>query len=142
MGSIRDKILAAKQRRREPADAEACRALGLVDGPQLYVAGATARDVDNWLATRSKTKRGPRGQATQEPCLDNTRAKLLVCCLVDAEWRYVFKNSPEDLDALGELPNEVITPLFEQALRLSGLADDDEPEASLKNGQPAAAPCA
>ncbi len=135
---LKDRILAAKaKRQREPAGAEACAALEVEPGT-LFLAQLSARERGIHKESRFVTTFDAKGRATSRMNLNNIEARLLVLTLVDADGTRVFQDG--DADALGELPEPILTPLYEQAARLNGLAADkeDDPDA-LKNGLPASA---
>lgn len=58
------------------------------------------------------------------------RARLVQMTARDADGRHLF--TPEDLDALAELPVAAIEPLFEAAIRVNRMSDADA-EALRKN---------
>ena len=81
---------------------------------QVEVRGLTAAGRDEWeqriVSAKGKTVR-------------NIRASLVALCVYEAD-RLVF--SPGDVDALGELPAQVVDRLYEVASRLSGLGAKDQ----------------
>ena len=54
------------------------------------------------------------------------RARLVAACVVDAEGRLVF--GAADVPALSQLPAAELTPIFERALHLQAMTDDDVAE--------------
>jgi len=81
---------------------------------EVEVRGLTAAGRDEWeqriVSAKGKTVR-------------NIRASLVALCVYEAD-RLVF--SPGDIDALGELPAQVVDRLYEVASRLSGLGAKDQ----------------
>lgn len=133
---LRDKLLAAKsRRRREPLPADTAALLGLEGSERVFVCEATGRDLDSWQASRVITTFDRDGRSTSRTNLDNVRARLLVYCLVDEDGEYLFRL--EDVPALGELPATALDAMYAIALRLNGLSKESE-EGPLKNAPGAA----
>jgi hypothetical protein len=87
-------------------------------GGSLRVRGMTARERDQFESSRVTRK---NGKVQIES--DNTRAKMVAICVVDPEGGRLF--SDEDVPALGNLPADVLDPIFEVAARLSGMRPED-----------------
>lgn len=64
-------------------------------------------------------------------------ALLLQECLIDAEGKPLF--SPDDLDAIGQIPPAVADPLIAAAQRLSGLGDENRQDLGKGSGATPAA---
>jgi hypothetical protein len=79
-------------------------------------------------AERDSFERGcvKRNGKKAETDLTNLRAKLLVLALRDDNGDRLLRDG--DVEAIGRLPASVVQPLFEAAMRLSGISDEDVEE--------------
>ena len=93
-------------------------------GGTVMVRGMTGTERDAFEAgliveTKGRRKRG----GDPEVNLKNARAKLCVCCIVDENGSRVFRM--EDAKALGQKSGAAIDLIYDVAMRLSGISEDD-----------------
>jgi hypothetical protein len=97
----------------------------LLGDEPLYVAGLSGKERDDYEGSFIEmTGKGRR----REPNLNKTnqRAKLLVRCLVDAAGKRIFDDG--DIILVGEWPAAVLDPIYDQAMRLSGIGLEAQEE--------------
>lgn len=107
--------------KREPADAPQWQSD--LEGEPLFVRGLTGTERDEYEASRLRVSFDPKGRAKRELDLTNLRARLVAKCLVDADGKRVYADA--EVAELGQEPGDILDRLYEQALRLSGLSDED-----------------
>jgi hypothetical protein len=98
-------------------------------GGTVRLRGLTGKGRDEYEASNMVWRDG-----RAYPDTANTRAKLVARCAVDEEGEPLF--TQQDADALGELPGRELNLLWERALALSGLTEEDAEE--LAGNSPAA----
>jgi hypothetical protein len=110
--SIRDQILGANDRVREPIDLPAW------GSPAVFVTVMSGTDRD---AFEASIVSGKGKDVTQN--LENVRAKLAVRCLVDADGARVFSDA--DAQLLGQKSAAELQKVFDVARKLNRLSDTD-----------------
>lgn len=110
---LRAAILGSDDLPREPVDVP-----WDLGGEKLYIRGLTGDEKDAWMARMM-----PAGELKWA---EGATADLVVRTLVDEDGERVFSNG--DAKALGSKGAAILSPLFDKALRLSGLSEDTEQE--------------
>lgn len=95
-------------------------------GGAVRVKGLTGVERDDWEKSRIDQKAKVKAGEARPQKLDNFRASLVVRAVVDEDGKLLF--SDKDIVALGKKSALAITKLFEVALRLAGLTDEDADE--------------
>lgn len=95
------------------------------DRELVFVRKLSASERDAFEAGKVRHKSDSKGRLESEIDLRNTRAKLLVRCLCDANGVRLYAD--EDAEALGnDLPGDLADRLFEQAFAFNGMRTADE----------------
>lgn len=92
-------------------------------GGEVIVRGLTGEERDAFEASRRQVRNAGTPKAEVVLVLDNTRASLLVKCLIDEHGERLFTD--RDAPALGQKNGAVLDRLFDVASRLSGMSDDE-----------------
>lgn len=90
-------------------------------GGEVRVRGLSGRERDRFEADSLKQKKGQR-----EVNLENIRARLVVACVVDENFKPLFDKS--DIMRLGEKSASALERVFKAAQKLSGMSDEDMEE--------------
>jgi len=88
---------------------------------QVRMRGLTGAQRDSWEASLITFKGNDRRVNAR-----NARARLISMSAVDEQGKRLF--SPADIEALGNLSAKIIQRLYEVALRVSGVTDDEVEE--------------
>lgn len=117
-----------------------------VDVPELggtvIVSELSALEADDYSASLSRTVTSPvnKNEQVTVPALENARARLVCRCLVDPSGARLFKDN--EAGKLGALSSAVIGQLYDVAIKLSKIGDDEveavvgESEAVPSDGSP------
>jgi hypothetical protein len=119
MGDIRSLILAADDIKREPVE---CPEWGMT----VIVQGASGTDRDAFEASMRQYRPNRKGGMDLVITQENSRARLLVKCIVDEDGNRVFAEA--DANALGAKNGAVLDRLWDVASRLSGISEEDVEE--------------
>lgn len=87
-------------------------------GGEVRVRGLSGRERDKFEADSLRQKKGQR-----EVNLENIRARLIVACVVDANFQPLFDRA--DVMRLGEKSAKALERVFEKAQELSGMSEGD-----------------
>jgi len=87
-------------------------------GLQVRVRGLTGKQIDQWQGSLFKVK----GDDV-EMKMQNSRAKLVAMCIVDANGKRVFNDGADVFD-LGDKSSKAIKRIYEVARVLSGISED------------------
>lgn len=92
-------------------------------GGSVWVRTMTGTERDAYEASIIEVKLGPKGQASVERRMDNSRAKLLARSICGDDGERIFTES--DISALGRKSAKALDRVFEVAQRLNGMTEDD-----------------
>ena len=95
-------------------------------GGTVRVKGLTGVERDDWEASRVDMKAKVKAGQARPQNLVNWRASLVVRTVVGEDGKLLF--SDKDIVALGKKSALAITKVFDKAMQLSGLTDEDEKE--------------
>lgn len=95
-------------------------------GGTVRVKGLTGVERDDWEKSRIDQKAKVKAGEARPQNLDNFRTSLVVRTVVDQEGRLLF--SDKDIIPLGKKSAIAITKVFDVAMKLSGLTDEDADE--------------
>lgn len=107
--------------------------------PQVLVRELMGNERDDYEASLL-TMRGKGKQMTQELHLKNARAKLAVMGMINADGTPMYKNTPQDIAAIGRLPAKGLERVVDAIMELSGINEDEEKQleeaaANFTNGE-------
>ena len=95
-------------------------------GGSVIVKGLTGVERDDWEASRIDHKAKVKAGQSRPQNLVNYRASLVARTIVDESGKLLF--SDKDIVALGKKSAAALVKVFDAALKLSGLTDDDAEE--------------
>ncbi len=90
-------------------------------GKEIRVRGLTGKQRDSWEASLIRYKGNDRQINAQ-----NARARLVAMSAVDGSGQKMFTSA--DVEALGQLSAKMLQRIYEAALRVSGVTDQDVEE--------------